>query len=187
MPTNPQQPSTRERLECEITFRDLRPDDSIIAITALLHAAYRPLAEQGLRFLASHQSEDVTRERLGSGFPLVGLLAGEIVATLTRYGPTPDSPCEWFRRPAVNSLGQFAVRPDLQGQGIGRRLFDLATERARESGCRLLVLDTAEGATHLRGWYVRLGFRVVDIVQWDVTNYRSVVMIKQLLSSEPVE
>ena len=170
------QPSTSR----PVVFRELQPRDSIAAITALLHAAYRPLAEQGFRFLASHQGDDVTRERLASGDPLVGLLDGEIVATLTRYESRPDAPCELFRQADVHCLGQFAVRPDLQGQGIGRQLFELAAGRARQRGCRRLALDTAEGATHLREWYVRLGFRVVDRVQWDVTNYRSVVMVKEI-------
>jgi hypothetical protein len=30
-------------------------------------------------------------------------------------------------------------------------------------------------------WKSRLGFRVVDYVQWSDTNYRSVVMVKELL------
>jgi ribosomal protein S18 acetylase RimI-like enzyme len=59
-------------------------------------------------------------------------------------------------------------------------MFDAAENQASDSGCRQLVLDTAEGATQLREWYERRGFRVVDHVQWDVTNYRSVVMLKTL-------
>jgi hypothetical protein len=57
-------------------------------------------------------------------------------------------------------------------------MFDVAEVQARDSGCRRLVLDTAEEASVLRNWYERRGFRVVDSVQWDVTNYRSVVILK---------
>lgn len=165
-----------------LLIRSLKPDDSIPVITELLHTAYRPLAEQGLRFLASHQSDEVTLERLTSGYPLVAELDGTIVATITRYGPDPDSLCPWFRRADIQWLGQLAVRPDLQGRGLGRRMFDAAENQARDSGCKRLVLDTSEGATQLREWYERRGFRVVDLVQWDVTNYRSVVMVKELAS-----
>jgi GNAT superfamily N-acetyltransferase len=163
-----------------IQFRPWQPNDSVAAITALLHAAYAPLAAQGMRFLASHQTPDITMERLSTGLPLIALLGDEIVATLTRYGPNPGAPCSWFRPGDVHSLGQFAVRPDLQRQGIGRRLFDLAERRAWEQGCRRLALDTAETATHLIAWYERLGFSIVDHAQWDETNYRSVIMIKEL-------
>jgi ribosomal protein S18 acetylase RimI-like enzyme len=168
------------RFPAQITFRTWQPTDSLPAITALLHAAYAPLARQGMRFHASHQGDDVTLERLSSGHPLVALLEGEIVATITRYGPDAASPCAWFRHADVHSLGQFAVRPDLQGLGLGRRMYDLAESEAREHGCRRLALDTAEPATQLIAWYERLGFRIVDHAQWDVTNYRSVVMIKEL-------
>jgi ribosomal protein S18 acetylase RimI-like enzyme len=168
------------RFPAQIAFRAWQPADSLPAITALLHAAYAPLARQGMRFMASHQSDDVTLERLSTGHPLVALLDDEIVATITRYGSDAASPCAWFRHADVHSLGQFAVRPDLQGLGLGRRMYDLAESEARAHGCRRLALDTAETATQLIAWYQRLGFRVVDYAQWSMTNYRSVVMIKEL-------
>jgi hypothetical protein len=51
---------------------------------------------------------------------------------------------------------------------------------ARELGAADLALDTAEPAVRLRRWYDRLGFEFVQFVSWDVTNYRSVVMVKPL-------
>ena len=44
----------------------------------------------------------------------------------------------------------------------------------------MLALDTAEGATHLIDWYAKLGFEFVEYTQWEVTNYRSVIMAKPL-------
>jgi hypothetical protein len=96
-----------------IIIRSLQPDDSIPVVTKLLHAAYRPLAAKGLKFHASHQDDDVTLERLSSGYPLVAELDGQLVATITRYGPDLNSPCLWFRQPDIQWLGQLAVRPDL--------------------------------------------------------------------------
>jgi GNAT superfamily N-acetyltransferase len=70
----------------------------------------------------------------------------------------------------------------LQRGGIGGRLVAHLEAKARELGSTCLALDTAEGATHLVQWYERLGFRFVQHAQWDVTNYRSVVMSKSLTS-----
>lgn len=36
-------------------------------ITALLHRSYAPLAEKGMRYLASHQNSEKTLERLREG------------------------------------------------------------------------------------------------------------------------
>ena len=43
-----------------------------------------------------------------------------------------------------------------------------------------VTLDTAEGAEHLIRTYEKRGYRFIEYVQWEVTNYRSVVMSKKL-------
>src|SRR5579864_3313349 len=47
-------------------------------------------------------------------------------------------------------------------------------------GAGALALDTAEPATDLIRFYSRHGYRIVETVQWEEVNYRSVVMSKQL-------
>jgi GNAT superfamily N-acetyltransferase len=163
-----------------LLIRDLGPDDAIEPITVLLHAAYRALANLGFRYFASHQDDATTRRRLCSGFPLIAELDGVIVATVTLYATAVQSDCAWYVRPGVFRFGQFAVRPDLQREGLGSRLLRIIEQRAGEKGATELALDTAEGATHLRCWYERLGFRFVEYVSWPETNYRSVVLSKQL-------
>lgn len=163
-----------------VEVRRLRDDDSIEAITALLHLAYAPLAAQGFRYLATHQSEDVTRHRLGEGIALVAQIEKRIIATLTVSPPKTASRCEWYRRSGVWSLGQFGVHPDFQGSGIGRRLMAEAEKIAMSQGAQELALDTAEDALHLVNWYQRIGFVRVQFVDWDETNYRSVVLSKRL-------
>jgi len=172
--------STGIKLMHPLLIRDWQTDDDVAAVTELLHAAYAELAESGLRFLASHQDDMVTRDRLESGWAFVGITGTELISTITLYGPNPTSPCEVYRRPGTFRLGQLAVRPDFQGRWIGLKMIAHAEARAREMGAIELALDTAEGAIRLRRWYERLGFRLVQLISWDVTNYRSVVMVKAL-------
>jgi GNAT superfamily N-acetyltransferase len=169
----------------KLVIRSYREEDAISPITAMLHAAYAPLAEMGLRYTATHQSDEVTLRRLLRGFPFVGELDGEIVATVTLYATDPESACAWYRRPGVFSFGQFGVRPDLQGQGIGGRLMQLMEDEARCRGAEELALDTAEEAHHLREWYGRCGFREVERVSWGNTNYCSVILSKTLKRANP--
>jgi predicted N-acetyltransferase YhbS len=163
-----------------LTIRAWQPTDDVDGITKLLHRAYAPLAQAGLRYLATHQSAEITRERLTSGYPLVALAGGAIVGTATLYPPDAASPCELYRQPGVYCFGQFAVSPELQRGGIGRQLVEHLEAVARQLGATQLALDTAEGAVHLVEWYERLGFRLVQYVEWEVTNYRSVVLSKSL-------
>ena len=149
-------------------------------LTALLHEAYRPLAEGGLGYLASHQDERTTLKRLKQGESFLAFWGGQLAGTIYLYPPKEDSPCEHYRKPGVYSFGQFAVSPDLQGRGIGEALLKFVEQRARELGATEIAMDTAEGATVLIAMYSRHGYRNVGSVQWSVTNYMSVVMSKPL-------
>lgn len=164
-----------------VHIRALRDGDPVAGITRLLHEAYAPLAAMGLRYTATHQADEVTRSRLARGIPFVGDLDGKIVATVTLYPVAgPNSSCRWYGEPGVFSFGQFAVRPDLQRQGLGARLIDLMEQETLARGGRELALDTAEPAHHLRRWYEKLGYRFIEFADWSTTNYRSVILSKQL-------
>ena len=163
-----------------ITIRRLCENDSMAELTALLHRAYAPLAQMGLRFVATHQNEQVTAERCASGETYVGEVDGRVVATLTLREPGKSTGCEWYSRPDVAVFGQFAVEPCLQGRGVGGRMLELAERRAFELGARELALDTSEDAIHLIEYYARRGYRHVGFAQWPVVNYRSVIMSKGL-------
>ena len=172
------------RTPATLVIRDYRRSDSIPEITELLHEAYSELARMGFRYVATHQSEDVTARRLERGFPLIAEMDGRMVGTITLYPSRPDHPVEWYRRPDVCHFGQFGVRPNLQRQGIGLELLRAAEASARARGAVEIACDTAEGATHLRAWYEREGYRFVQMMDWPATNYVSVVLSKRLASRE---
>ena len=74
----------------------------------------------------------------------------------------------------------MGVEPEFYGCGLGRMLMDHAEAAARADGALELAMDTAETADHLIDWYTRRGYRFIEYKQWDVTNYRSVLMSKTL-------
>lgn len=167
----------------KITIRPMSPADSISDLTALLHRAYARLAGMGLRYMATHQSEEVTRKRVAEAECFVAEMHGAIVGTIAFKSAAQTrgyGNCHWYDRDDVASLGQFAVEPTLQANGLGRRLMSLVEERALATGAREIALDTAEPATHLVDWYTRLGYRFIEYAQWSHTNYRSVVLSKTL-------
>jgi GNAT superfamily N-acetyltransferase len=157
--------------------------DSVSDLTALLHRAYAGLAERGLRFVATWQGDEITRDRLESGEGFVAVLEGRIVGTVTLSRPRATDAESFYSRPGVAYLNQLAVEPELQGQGIGHRLMDFAEDWARGIGAEELALDTAADADHLIAWYARLGYREVDRENWIMTNYESVILSKRIATS----
>lgn len=145
-------------------------------LTSMLHEAYAPLAARGLRYLATHQPPSKTLERLCEGESYLALLGDDLIGTVTLYREKFQSTCEYYRRPGVFSFGQFAIRSASQGCGYGAKLMGIVEERARELGASELALDTSEHAAELIATYQRRGYKIVSHTQWDVTNYRSVIM-----------
>ena len=50
------------------------------------------------------------------------------------------------------------VQPSFRSQGIGRRLFAWATQRARERGCRLIQLTSDKARPQAIRFYESIGF-----------------------------
>jgi len=64
-------------------------------------------------------------------------------------------------KPGRLYLGKLAVRPDLQGQGLGRGMVARAEERARALGLPVLELETRVELVENHATFTRLGFREV--------------------------
>lgn len=56
-------------------------------------------------------------------------------------------------------LGMFAVNPDLQGSGIGKKLLQQADTHAREQGCTSVYMKVISIRTELIQWYQRHGYQ----------------------------
>ena len=163
-----------------IVIRPLQPDDSFEDLTRLLHDAYRPLAERGMRYVASFQDVNTTRYRCEQGTCLVAVEGDRLVGTLTLNSVDNTTGCDWYEQPGVAACHQFAVHPDFQGSGVGRMLMDAIGDVAREQGISEIGVDTSEHATELIALYERNGFRHVGTADWPDTNYESVVMSRSL-------
>ena len=167
-------------LKDELRIRPLAESDSLEDLTDMLHRAYRVLADMGLRFLATYQDVDTTKSRVSSGHCFVAELDGKVVGTICYYEPSRKTGCDYYKKKGVAHVGQLAVEPALSRLGIATYLMKHAEEYGRSRGMKELALDTAEPAIHLIEWYSRLGYKIVGHQQWEVTNYRSVLMGKAL-------
>ena len=163
-----------------LIIREYSPDDSLEELTLLLHSAYKQLADMNLKYLATHQTVETTKERIERGSCFIAELDSAIVGLINYY--PPNNKLGKIPESLLNTawMGQFGVLPHLQKQGIGRKLVDKVEKYAVEQKVNKIALDTAEPAKHLIDWYTKLGYIFHSYIQWDITNYRSVIMVKEL-------
>ncbi len=177
-----------------IVVRLLAPTDSIRDLTQLLHRAYAKQVAMGLRPLAGRQDDETTRRRCAAGECFVALMRDDagrgrgrkaeprerIVGTILFHEIEDAEGPAWFRRKDVDYFSQFAVDPDLQGQGIGRLLLDHCERRALENGAKELSCSMAEPDRELYEFYMRRGYRLIGHWQWPYTNYKSAILSKAI-------
>ncbi|MBD3258339.1 GNAT family N-acetyltransferase [candidate division GN15 bacterium] len=168
------------KLPDSVIIRHLSTNDSIEALTVLLNRSYQTLGDMGLKYVATYQGGEITRERIRNGQCIVAVCDDRLVGTITYHDPMHVWGTPWMSRGLAGHIGQLGVEPEWRGKGLGRALIDFAEAVARQAGVKEVTLDTAEPAEHLIKWYRRLGYRFVEYADWDVTNYRSVVMAKRL-------
>jgi len=164
----------------DVEIRRWSKSDDITRITELLHSAYAELDTLGFRYHATWQGNDVTEGRLSKGISYVAVHEKNIVGTITLYTRPAFSGCTWYDREDVAYFGQFGVDPAFQKSGIGTALLETVELEAKQLGIPNLALDTAEGATHLINLYKDRGYVFVCYADWDITNYRSVILNKEL-------
>ena len=69
----------------------------IESLTALLHKAYAPLAEKGLRYLATAR----TLKRLKDGAGFIAFDKGQLIGTVTLYPPKQNEISQHYRKKKV--------------------------------------------------------------------------------------
>lgn len=173
-------------MSADLQVRLLAARDSFEALTLLLHRAYALLASSGVSYAAASQTAEETRLCAAQGQCLVAERQGVLVGTATVCGPQEgaEDPWSgtgpWFREHDTAHIVQFAVDPQHQGAGVGRRLVRACEDWAREHGYRRLALEVAEPATALRALQRRLGYAEIGHAQRSGKPYRAVVMQKTL-------
>mgnify|MGYP001350260160 CR=1 FL=1 len=158
--------------------------DSIEELTSLLHLSYKRLADMGLKFVATYQTAEYTKNFIKNGVCFVSKNDNDkIIATVMYYNSTfheEEIDPAWYKNDFVAYFGKFAVHTDYQCQGIGGIMMDFVENYAKSKGKTELALDTSEKAVHLIKYYEKRGYRFIQNHQWSVTNYRSVIMSKTL-------
>jgi len=134
------------------------------AVAALVHSAYR--SEESRRGWTT-EADLVGGQRADAAMVrhVVGLEGNVVLAAFADDddadgdGGGPFACCHLERRDGSAYLGMFAVRPGLQGRGVGRAMLGAAEGYARETwGAATLEITVLNHRPELMAWYERCGF-----------------------------
>ncbi|MCR9109263.1 GNAT family N-acetyltransferase [Marivita sp. XM-24bin2] len=64
-------------------------------------------------------------------------------------------------RPDAVEMKRMFVRPEAQGQGLGRKLFEMRIAEAKDMGCSAIYADTARGNRPMLSMYEKYGFQYI--------------------------
>ncbi len=120
-----------------------------------------------------------TAHRAGQGECWLAFRGDELVGSVTVVAPYA-APEAYPAPVGAGTFWQLAVDPECRGTGLGQRLLALAEARIVALGSAQAVIDTSTEAVDLVGWYRRRGYAPVGSWRWGVTNYESVVLLKEL-------
>lgn len=139
-----------------LSFRRAGPED-VTDLLALVESAYR--GEESRRgWTTEADLLDGRRTDAGQLAEAVGA-PGSVVLVAERSGELVGC-CQLVGHGERAELGLFAVRPSLQGGGIGRALVAAAEALVhREWSARAMSMKVVAQRAELLAWYGRLGYR----------------------------
>jgi len=141
-----------------LEFRDATPDDAA-AVVALVESAYRGEASKAgwtteADLLHGQRTDpDLVKAIIGSPH-------SRIILAVDRTTDELLACCQIEQRAAKAAyFGLFAVRPRVQGGGVGKLLLAEAERRARENWCaERMEMTVITQREELLAWYVRRGY-----------------------------
>jgi GNAT superfamily N-acetyltransferase len=139
------------------TYRLAGPDD-VEAVHALIESAYRGESSR-VGWTTEADLLDDTRTNATDVGAVVMSPNSELLLAIDQAGGLLAC-CQLERRGDTAYFGMFAVRPTLQGNGIGAAVLIEAERLAREQWqARVLEMQVIDVRTELIEWYERRGYR----------------------------
>ncbi|MEU5714607.1 GNAT family N-acetyltransferase [Streptomyces sp. NPDC020403] len=142
--------------QAQLTFRDATEDD-VPALVRLVESAYRGDASRA-GWTTEADLLDGQRTDAQGVREVVAAPAGRML--LAELDGEPVACCQLEHRGTAAYFGMFAVKPELQGAGLGKVIIAEAERAARASwGVREMHMTVITVREELIAWYERRGYR----------------------------
>lgn len=119
-----------------------------------------------------YPTEDLIRQSLESGTLYVAREGGEILAAVTvdTHTEPEHAPIQWLTGGKVGTFHRFAIAPQGQGKGLGKRILADICDILRAQGCQSLHIDTHEENRRALGLYASAGMRLCGTLNYRMSD-----------------
>ena len=139
-----------------LKFRQAAHAD-IPAIVALVESAYRGDAS---RAGWTTEADFLDGQRIDAEGVAADIAAADSRVLLAEYNGQLLACCHLQKNAGAAYFGMFSVRPNLQGNGVGKQLLAEAERQARDDWeCRLMQMTVIDVRDELIAFYQRRGYR----------------------------
>ena len=71
----------------------------------------------------------------------------------------------------IMRISDIAVLPKYQNNGFGSALMQFAKEEAVKHECKKIWVGMIDDNTELKNWYLRHGFKTVELIKYETVSY----------------
>ncbi len=146
-----------------------------------IKSVYEKRADVGIHFQALSKSTDAIVQRISENNGVVFVAVDECTQELLGTGTVLFRNDE--RQIPYAGFILAAVRPDVQGQGIGNLLRQRREECARERGCHYIISSTASNAESSIRYHLKNGAKKYGFSSSKNSDYYSIYFRKNLVGS----
>jgi ribosomal protein S18 acetylase RimI-like enzyme len=173
-----------------VEVRAVEPAE-LSAAGELVVSAYRALPGAHLSDGYAAKLADVARRAREADVLVAWTAVSKSVVGCITFVPGPASPWAELLEDGEAGIRMLGVDPVARRRGIGRALVDACIERARDRGCRALMLHTTPWMTAAHRLYEKLGFTRFSARDWtpepgvSLLSYRLTLLEPRTTSTLP--
>lgn len=134
--------------------------NDISVLVPLINEAYRPDPDATKAKVWTHEGHMFIGPRTDEA-EMTSIISSSSKKQLVLIDPISDSIVGTIKIELYDTyagLGMFAVHPDSQGMGAGKRLLEAAEQFAKEQNCAYIEMDVIKARTELVDFYLRRGY-----------------------------
>lgn len=162
----------KELSETKYTIKDIHD---------FIKTVYEKRADEGIHFQALYKSTESIEQRINDSHGIVFVAVDEQSQELLGTG-TILFHYDENHIPYAGFILE-AVRPDVQGQGIGKMLKQRREECAKERGCHYIMSSTASNAESSIKYHLKSGAKKYGFSSAKNSDYYSIYFRKDIVSS----